>query len=135
MKTLLGMLTVSALAVTALGGCSLSSRGGGIDHEQSFRLVGPADTTVKQGEMEVVTIKLARGDEFKRDVKLDIRAPKGIRVEPNETKVAASQQGEVQLRITADKDAALGDYDVYVKGTPETGQPTSLDFTVNVTAG
>ena len=36
--------------------------------------------------------------------------------------------------ITTAKTAALGEYRVYVKGTPETGEPTSVEFTVKVVA-
>lgn len=122
----------TALATAALCGCSMSSRGGGFSHDDSFRIVGPADTTIKQGEVQVVTLNLERGDQFKRDVKLDIRAPKGVRIDPDEVTVAASEKPEVEVRIAADRDAALGEYDVYVKGTPESGHATSMDFSVHV---
>jgi len=40
----------------------------------------------------------------------------------------------VQLRITAAKDADLGEYRVYVKGTPASGESTSTEFKVMVVA-
>ena len=48
--------------------------------------------------------------------------------------VEASDKPEVQLRIAATKDSAIGEYHVYVKGTPEKGEPTSVDFKVKVVA-
>jgi uncharacterized membrane protein len=40
----------------------------------------------------------------------------------------------VPLRISVPEDAALGEYPVTVKGTPETGEATSVAFTVKVIA-
>ena len=90
------------------------------------------DTKIKQGETESITITLNRGEFFKRDVTLDINASKGISVEPNRAMVRASEKPDVHLRITAAKDAALGAYKIYVKGTPEVGQATSTEITVKV---
>jgi uncharacterized membrane protein len=38
----------------------------------------------------------------------------------------------VSLRVTAAKDANLGEYKIFVKGMPETGEATSTEFTVKV---
>ena len=46
--------------------------------------------------------------------------------------VKASEKPDVILRITAAKDAKLGDYKIYLKGTPETGEATSTEITVKV---
>ena len=48
--------------------------------------------------------------------------------------VKAGAKPDVQLRITAAKDAALGEYRVYVKGTPETGEATQVGLAVKVVA-
>jgi uncharacterized membrane protein len=90
------------------------------------------DTKIKQGETESVTIALNRGEMFKRDVTLDIKASKGISVEPARAVVKGSDKPEVNLRITAAKDANLGEYKIYVKATPETGEATSTEITVKV---
>ena len=89
---------------------------------------------VKQGEIQNVTIKLLRGESFKRDVNLEIEAAKGISIDPAKILVKAGDKPEVQLSITASKDVALGDYIVSVKGTPKTGEPTSMEFKVKVVA-
>jgi uncharacterized membrane protein len=129
------MMFVMALALTAVVGCSLSNRGGGVSTDEGFRIAVPAvDTEVKQGEIQTVTVSLHRGESFKRDVKLQIKASKGISVEPTHVRVKAGDNPDVQLRIAAAKDAALGEYRVYVEGTLATGEPTSVDFKVKVVA-
>lgn len=100
---------------------------------EGFRIVTPAlDTKIKQGETESVTIALNRGEMFKRDVTMDIKASKGISVEPARVVVKGSDKPEVNLRITAAKDANLGEYKIFVKGTPEAGEATSTEITVKV---
>jgi hypothetical protein len=76
----------------------------------------------------------ARDKSFKEDVKLEIKASKGISVEPNSVEIKASDKPDVQLRSMASKEVALGEYPVTVKGTPETGVPTSVGFMVKVIA-
>jgi uncharacterized membrane protein len=113
-------------------GCE-SPRGGGISGGEGFKIGTPMlDTKMKQGEIASVTIKLHRGEYFKRDVRLDITSSKGIAVEPTQTVVKANEKPDVHLKITVATDAALGEYKVFVKGTPETGEATSTEFTVKV---
>jgi uncharacterized membrane protein len=108
-------------------------RGGGISGEEWFTLSTPLfNPTVRQGETQSVTITVHRGEYFKRDVRLNISASSGLIVEPSQALVKASDIPEVHLRITAARDAALGKYVIYLKGTPETGEATSTDFTVKV---
>ena len=100
---------------------------------EGFKIGTPTfTTTIKQGETQGVTISLHRGENFKRDVTLEIKASKGIRVEPTHALVRGNEKPDVQLRITAPKDADLGEYKIYVKGTPETGEATSTEITVKV---
>ena len=123
------VLTLSLLVAL---GCE-SPRGGGMSGGEGFKIDTPTFTTqIKQGETASVTISLNRGEYFKRDVTLDIKASKGISVEPAQAVVKGNEKPDVALRITAPKDANLGEYKVYVKGTPATGQPTSTEITVKV---
>ncbi len=125
------IMIVMTLALTAVFGC-LSPRGGGMSGE-GFRIAAPTFATeIQQGDRKTVTISLHRDESFKRDVALQIRATKGISVEPTTTTVRGSDTPEVQLQIAAPADADIGEYRVYVKGTPETGQPTSVEFKVMV---
>ncbi len=134
MKSAIAILT--ALVLTMALGCQSSSpRGGGTAPDEGFKVVVPSSAPeLKQGEVRTVTVTLQRGEYFKRDVKLEIKPSKGINVEPTNVLVKASEKPDVQVRITAAKNAALGEYRVYVKGTPETGEPTSVDFIVKVVA-
>ena len=99
-----------------------------------FKIAVPAfGTEIKQGEVQSVTISLERGDYFKQDIKLHIQAStQGISVEPTSVMIKSSERPEVPIRITVPENASIGDYIVYVKGEPETGEPTSTVFTVNV---
>ncbi len=128
-------MLAATMALTALWGCSESHRGGGVASDEGFRIVVPTfDTQVKQGEIKTVPLTLHRGEYFKRDVTLQVKASQGISVEPTSVSIRASEKPDVQLRISAARDAALGEYRVYVTGTPATGEPTSVDFKVKVVA-
>ena len=113
----------------------MSPQGGGISREEGFKIAVPTfETEVKQGQLQTVTVSLDRGEMFKRDVRLEIRASKGITVEPTHVVVRGNEKPEVVLQITAPKDTSLGEYKVFVKGIPESGEPTSTDITVKVVA-
>ena len=123
-----------SLSLMIVLGCE-SPRGGGMSGGEGFKIVTPTFTTqIKQGETESVTISLNRGDYFKRDVTLEIKASKGISVEPTKAVVKGNEQPDVHIRITAAKDADLGEDKIFVKGTPETGEATSTEITVKVVA-
>ena len=67
---------------------------------------------------------------------LEIKLLKGedITFDPAKVVVKAGDKAEVQLTITASKNAALGEYKVSVTGTPTTGEPTSVEFNLKVVA-
>jgi uncharacterized membrane protein len=117
-------------------GCkSTSERGGGAPTDQGFKIVVPTSVDIKQGETKTTTVRLNRGDYFKRDVRLTMQVSgQGVTVEPAEAVVEASQPAEVQVRVSALPNAALGEYRVNVTGTPEAGVPTSVQFPVQVKA-
>jgi uncharacterized membrane protein len=130
----IAMVLVMTLALTVVFGC-MSPKGGGMSKDEGFKIQVPMFTTdIHQGDRQTITITLRRGDFFKQDVKLDITASKGITVTPTSVLVKASDTKDVQLQVAAPKDAALGEYRVYVKGTPQTGEPTSMDIKVKVVA-
>jgi len=130
MKTAIAILL--SFSLMAALGCE-SPRGGGMSGGEGFKIGTPTfDTKIKQGETESVTISLHRGEYFKRDVTLEINASKGISVEPTHALVKGNEKADVHLRVTAAKDADLGEYKIYVKGTPEAGETTSTEITVKV---
>ena len=112
---------------------NVSPQGGIIPRDEGFSINVPSSNTIKQGEDKAVTVSLNRGAYFKQDVRLDIKT-EGISVTPTNVLVKASDKSDVQLHIVVSSDAALGEYRVSVKGTPETGEPTSTEFTVKVVA-
>ena len=104
-----------------------------MSEDEGFRLTTPFFATdIQQGDRKTVTVSVKRDEFFKQDVRLQISASSGISVTPTDALVKASDAPEVQLQITAPKDAALGEYRVHIKGTPQTGQPTSTEIKVKV---
>jgi len=132
MKTAIKIMLILSLA--AFYGCQSSSpRGGSVLKGEGFNIAAPTFTTeIKQGETQNVTLSVQRGAYFKHDVKLEMEAAKGISIEPTKVVVEASESPDVQVRITAPKEAALGVYSVSVIGTPKTGESTSTEFNVKV---
>ena len=130
------MTIVMGLALTILAGCqSNGTQGGTVPNGQGFKITVPTfSTTIKQRELQTVTISVNRDDYFKQDVTVAIKAPAGLSVDPTSVRVRAGEKPDVQLRISANKDAALGDYHVDVTGTPETGEPSVAYFNVTVVA-
>jgi uncharacterized membrane protein len=92
------------------------------------------ETSVRQGEVQTVTVSLNRGASFRQDVDLSIVAPDGLSVEPSDVTVRSSDRQEVQLVITADDDAPIGVHNLEVQAEPETGKKTWVQFPVRVAA-
>ena len=135
MKKLLMITVVLTLSLTAISRGADSPKGGSVGKGEGFKIDVPTfDVKVKQGETQGLNIKLQRGESFKQDVKLVIKAAEGISVDPAKILIKASDKPEAKLTIMVPKDAALGEYLVTVTGTPETGEPTSVEFKVKVIA-
>ena len=134
MKTAITIVLMLVLA--AMYGCqSNSPRGGGMTKDVGFKIAVPTfSTEIKQGQAQNVMVSLERGDYFKQDVKLQIKTSTGISVDPTSVVIKANDKPDVQLKIAAAQNAALGEYRVSVMGIPETGESTSTTFTVTVVA-
>ena len=125
---------VALVATAAFVGCKKSEPGGGAGTD-TFKLIVPAMIAdVKQGEIQTARVSVERGAGFKDAVKLEVKAPKGLQVDPDSTTVKPGDKGDVQLKITAAKDAPLGEQKIMVKGTPDTGEAAETEFKVTVTA-
>jgi len=123
------------IAVLALTGCKTKSEQGGGAGSDTFRIVVPTMTgDVKQGEIQTARVSVERGDGFKQQIKLELKAPTGIQVEPSDTTVQPGDKGDVQLEISAANDAPLGKQKILVKGTPDKGEATEMEFTITVIA-
>jgi uncharacterized membrane protein len=137
MKNVIAITIMLTLVLAAVSNGADSPKGGSVVKGEGFNISVPTFATeVKQGETQNVTIKLQRGDSFKQDVKLEIKLSKGdgITFDPAKVTVKASDKPDVQIKITAPKNTALGEYKVSVTGTPTTGEPTSVEFNVKVIA-
>ena len=100
-----------------------------------FKIAVPTfSTEIKQGQTRNITVSLERGDYFKQDVKLQIKTSTGLNIDPTSVVIKASDIPDVQLRIAAAQNAALGEYRVSITGVPETGESTSTEFNVKVVA-
>ena len=134
MKTAMAITFVAALALVAVVGC-MSPKGGGMSGEEGFKIQVPMfSTDIKQGDRKTINVTLRRGELFKQDVRLELKASPGITVTPTNVLVKASETKDVPLQITVPKDAPLSEYRVFVTGTPQTGQPTSIEIKVKVVA-
>jgi uncharacterized membrane protein len=123
------------IAAAALMGCTKSSEQGGRAGNDTFRIGVPAlATDIKQGELQTVRLTLERGAGFKQRVKLEVKAPAGIQVEPSGPTVEPGDKADVQLKITVAKDAPIGEHKILVKGTPDKGEPTETEFKITVSA-
>jgi uncharacterized membrane protein len=137
MKKVIAITIVLTLVLAVVSLATDSPKGGSVAKDKGFKIDVPTfDTKIKQGETQNVTLSLQRDESFKQDVKLEIKLSKGegITFDPAKVTVKASDKPDVQIKITAPKDAALGEYKVSVTGTPTTGEPTSVEFNVKVIA-
>ena len=137
MKKVIAITIVLSLVLAAVSSCTKSPKGGNVGQGEGFNIAAPTfDVKVKQGEPQTLTIKLQRGESFKQDVKLEIKLFNGkdITFNPAEVLVKVSDESDVQIMVTASKDAAVGEYKVSVTGTPTTGESTSVEFNVKVVA-
>jgi uncharacterized membrane protein len=130
MRNLLGGLFVAGLLLVA--GCSDNRTPGGpgkggtgpdtgtrvTQEENTFTLKPPLlEQDIKQGETKAVKISINRGRNFDQDVKLEFsNAPQGVKIHaPSEIKASDK---EVEVKIEASNEAALGEHTVLVKGKP-----------------
>jgi uncharacterized membrane protein len=128
------LLVVALVAVAAFVGCKKSEEGGRAGTD-TFKVVVPAiGTTVNQGEVQTVRVSVERGAGFKQAVKLEVKALAGLQIDPESTTVKPGDKGDVQLKITAAKDAPLGEQKILVKGTPDQGEPAEVEFKVIISA-
>lgn len=122
------------LTLITLSGCMNTSKQGGIaPTNEQFSITVPSSITLIQGATQAVTVSFDRGSDFKQDVMLNIKA-NDISVTPTSVLLKAGDKPEVQIQVTAVKDAALGNYMLSVRAIPAFGNPTSAVCTITVVA-
>ena len=134
MKSLLVTASLVAFAVAPIA-CNKSPEGGNPGTKDSFKISAPVlETTLEQGESKNLELKLDRGADFKKTVKLEATAPKGITVDMPKS-VAASEPEKVEMNVKVAADAPVGDaMPIVVTATPEAGVATKVEIKVQVKA-
>lgn len=129
-------LAVTLTLVSLCCGCRTSSaQGGAMEKEQGFKILARRFTLdLDQGDVKTIKVSLKRGDYFKQDVHLQVSVPENLTIDPNNLVIEASDKPDVELKITAATDAALGKYRIAIKATPETGEPATAELVVKVKA-
>jgi uncharacterized membrane protein len=130
-----GIVTVG---LVALVGCNASNPGGsgsGVAKKATFKIDAPlTHTTLKQGDTKEVKLTLDRGKDFHEDVDLKFEAPTGLTVDPSSHTVKSGDDKDVTVKVTAAKDAPVGDHVIKVTGTPKSGSTATVDVTIKVEA-
>lgn len=126
-----------AAALVAFVGCNKSEPGGGTPKAESFTVSAPATaTSIKHGETQAAKLTMSRGKDFKEDVVLSTNElPKGIKVEFTPATVKASDKAEADMKITADKDAPLGESTITVIAKPAKGEAANVNVKIKVEKG
>ena len=135
MKSFLITATLIAFATAPLA-CNKSPEGGNPGTKDSFNISAPVlETKLKQGEVRILKVKLDRGTDFKKGVKLEATAPKGLTVEDFPKTVAASESADVDVKVKAADDAPVGDaLPIVITATPDAGVATKVSIKVEVQA-
>jgi len=128
-----GFIFVAALA--ALLDCK-SGRAAGMSWKDTFSITVPVTSTdIKQGQSALVRVVVNRDEGFKQSIRLEVRAPVGLDVDPNTVTLRLDErESDVPLRIMADNNARTGAYKILVIATPDIGSVVEAEFQVNVIA-
>ncbi len=104
--------------------------------KETFKLHGPELAThVEQGTAKTFKVSISRDSNFKDDVTLKADSPDPklhVTIEPNVFK--GSEKKDAEVTVKAADDAKLGKETIHITGTPQSGNPTTVDATVDVTA-
>lgn len=128
-------LGLTGCPTSQTGGTSKPAQGGQPAKDETFTLDKMlTSVSVKQGGAEDVTIKMNRGKDFQQNVKLSVdKAPDKVKVEFTSPTIKATDEAKAVMRVTADKEAAVGEHVLNVTATPDNGAATSIEVKVKVT--
>ncbi len=124
----------SGLLVVLAVGCNRSTPGGNTAQSKTqFTMRGPTlATSIAPDDPETVKITLDRGKEFKENIQFTAQAPKHIAADLSAMKLTPSDKGELELKLVAHEEAAVGEHVIKITATPDTGTATTLDVKVKV---
>jgi len=101
--------------------------------DRAFKLNGPNSvTSIKRGESRTVKMDIERRKGFDGGIKLRAEAPKGLQASLDET-APATARSFVNVRITADRDATVGEHSVRIFGDGNNEPTHSWEVKVRVT--
>lgn len=102
-------------------------------NETGFTLDVPYfDTHIKQGEFQTIKVIVQRGVYFHQDVEVNVTGSHGISVKPSRVIITKDGKQSAQFLVETTKNTAVGDYNLVVHGTPESGVPVSVGFGIRV---
>lgn len=141
---ILGSMLFAVAALVGCGNTDSKSGGPGVSKnpdnantvtqkDDTFSLDVPnLATSLNQGETKNIGISINRGKNFGQDVTLKFDGvPKGVTLDPASGMLKAGDK-EVTFKATAAADAALGDHEVTVTGTPTSGPSATNKFKIKV---
>ena len=141
MKRIVTILAVGALAIPM--GCNRGTSGGpgATDPATSPSITGQAEdtfslsvssTSLNQGDTKNVTIDISRGRNFGQDVSVEVGTlPNGITLSPS-SPIIKQGDADIELALTATRDAALGTFTIDVTGHPATGAAAVAQMKLSV---
>lgn len=135
MKKLLTTAILASFAFLPLGCGSESPKGGAPnkDSDDTFKLVAEkTPDSLKPGDTESVKLKVQRGKDFHKNVRLAAKAPDKINVTLDRDLIKDGDNADVTVKIHPEADAAPGDYKFTITGTPDSGAATNLELKVTV---
>jgi len=101
--------------------------------KDNFQLSLPTlSTSLKQGETQTISIGITRDKTFDQEVALMFgEMPMGVTFEPAAPVIKHGDK-DVQIKVTAANDAALGNFVIKVTGHPARGADASQEFKLDV---
>lgn len=100
--------------------------------DNTFAVDVPKSLSVTQGRQEKTSVSINRGRTFDQAVTLTLKSDSGdIRVVPERKEVPRGEK-KIDVTVEAGENATVGDHAIEVTGRPETGDQTSVRFTVTV---
>jgi uncharacterized membrane protein len=132
-------LIAAALAAFALvpSACKQSSEGGSPGTSSNFKFerdgTNALELSLKPGEVKTVEVKLKRGSDFHRGVKVSVKGTDKVSADVSPDVAKENESPTFMVKISAKADAVDGEHQVVLTGTPDGGGNATTDtIKVNV---
>lgn len=100
--------------------------------DNTFTLKVPSTSTgIARGSAEDVSLSIDRGSAFDQAVTLKFEAPPGFKMNPDNPKLEAGTN-KVTVGVEVAEDAPLGEHQIRVIATPESGRAVQLPMVIEV---